>query len=237
MAVVLGEPLSSAKFIGHIGGLALALGLGAAAFSGSAVAWADSPADSASHAQHSSAKPAEATAGVHRAAPNAAVRAHTTKVDTPVAAAVAPAMTVGTNSTLGSLAYARRETAVAHSATATTSALVMGPSGVPDPSSTYVTNVNNLYIQPNSPGAVTQVVFTPEGLYPITGVKSLPLNTSVTQGLEMLGQTAGPLLAGAHRSPSSATRRAPSSPRSIRSPKPRCCRSRRTCRSSWSATR
>jgi len=70
----------------------------------------------------------------------------------------------------------------------------MGPSGVPDPSSTYVTDVNNLYIQPNSPGAVTQVVFTPEGLYPITGVKSLPLNTSVTQGLEMLSQTAGPLL-------------------------------------------
>ena len=86
--------------------------------------------------------------------------------------------------------------AVVQAASATTTALVMGPSGVPDPSSTYVTNVNNLYIQPNSPGAVTQVVFTPEGLYPITGVKSLPLNTSVTQGLEMLSQTAGPLLAG-----------------------------------------
>ena len=55
---------------------------------------------------------------------------------------------------------------MAHAVSATTTALVMGPSGVPDPSSTYVTNVNNLYIQPNSPGAVTQVVFTPEGPLP-----------------------------------------------------------------------
>ena len=217
--------MSSAKFIGRVGGLAVALGVGAAALSGSAVAWADSPADSASHAQHSSAKATSSTSRVRPASPNAAVRAHTTKIDTPVAAAVAPAMTARTTGTLGPqvplaptdssldlalLAYARREAAAARGATATasrpapaavvqaasatTTALVMGPSGVPDPSSTYVTDVNNLYIQPNSPGAVTQVVFTPEGLYPITGVKSLPLNTSVTQGLEMLSQTAGPLL-------------------------------------------
>jgi hypothetical protein len=172
---------------------------------------------------------------VHPASTHVAVRARTTKVDTPVASTVAAAKTARTTGPLGSLtsgpqvpvapadssldlallAYARRQTAIAHGATApasstatapapaavvqaaaaTTTALVMGPSGVPDPSTTYVTDVNKLYIQPQSPGAVTQVVFTPEGLYPITGVKSLPLNTSVTQGLEMLGQTAGPLLA------------------------------------------
>ncbi len=123
----------------------------------------------------------------------------------------APVAPIDSALDLALLAYARRETAVAHGATAaaspaptavvhaasaTTTALVMGPSGVPDPSTTYVTDVNNLYIQPNSPGAVTQVVFTPEGLYPITGVKSLPLNTSVVQGLEMLSQTAGPLFDG-----------------------------------------
>lgn len=223
--------MSSAKFIGRVGGLAVALGVGAAAFSGSAVAWADSPSDSGSHAQHSSAKATASTSRGRQASASAAVRAHATKVDTPVAAsAVAPALNARTTGTRGSLtsrpvvpvaptdsspelallAYARRETAVARGATAvgtmpeavvqsvsaTTTALVMGPSGVPDPSTTYVTDVNNLYIQPNSPGAVTQVVFTPEGLYPITGVKSLPLNTSVDQGLEMLGQTAGPLLSG-----------------------------------------
>jgi hypothetical protein len=203
--------VSAARLIGRVGGLAVALGVGAAAFSGSAVAWADGPSDSASHSQHSSAKATASTARARSASPTTAVRARTTKVATPVAAAVAPARTARTTGTPGSLtsapkapvapidsaldlallAYARRETAVAVSASAT--ALVMGPSGVPDPSSTYITNVNNLYIQPNSPGAVTQVVFTPEGLYPITGVKSLPLNTSVVQGLEMLGQTAGPL--------------------------------------------
>lgn len=176
--------------------MALALGLGAAAVSGSAVAWADSPGDSGSHAQHSSMKPAASTARVHSASPNAAVRANTTN-GTPGSLSSAPQAPVApTDSSpdLALLAYARRGTAVARSAGATTAALVMGPSGVPDPSSTYVTNVDNLYIQPNSPGAVTQVVFTPEGLYPITGVKSLPLNTSVTQGLQMLGDTVGPLL-------------------------------------------
>jgi PE-PPE domain len=221
MAVVLGELLSAAKFIGRVGGLAVALGVGAAAFSGSAVAWADSPADSASQAQHGSAKATSSTSRVHAASPSAAFRAHTTKVDTPVATVAtatgslksgpqAPLAPTDSSLDLALLAYARRETAgaratasiptapqaVVQAASAATTALVMGPSGVPDPSSTYVTNVNGLYIQPNSPGAVTQVVFTPEGLYPITGVKSLPLNTSVTQGLEMLSQTAGPLLAG-----------------------------------------
>ena len=221
MAVVLGELLSAAKFIGRVGGLAVALGVGAAAFSGSAVAWADSPADSASQAQHGSAKATSSTSRVHAASPSAAVRAHTTKVDTPVATVAtatgslksgpqAPLAPTDSSLDLALLAYARRETAgaratasiptapqaVVQAASAATTALVMGPSGVPDPSSTYITNVNGLYIQPNSPGAVTQVVFTPEGLYPITGVKSLPLNTSVTQGLEMLSQTAGPLLAG-----------------------------------------
>jgi len=225
--------VSSAKFIGTAGGVAVALGVGAAAFSGSAVAWADSPADSASHAQHSSPKAAASTSRVRPASTHAAVRTHTTKVDSPVAAAVAPAMTAATTGALGSLtsgpqvpvapadsslalallADARRPMAAARGATATasstttpapaavvqaasttTTALIMGPSGVPIPSQDYVTNVNKLYIQPNSPGATTQVVFTPEGLYPITGVKSLPLNTSVDQGLQIIDQTAHPLL-------------------------------------------
>lgn len=211
--------MSSAKFIGRVGGLAVALGVGAAAFNGSAVAWADSPSDS--HAQHSSAKATASTSRARPASASATTGARTTKVDSPVRSArttgtpgsltstpKAPDEPIDSALDLALLGYARRETAVAaraaataspvptavaHAVSATTTALVMGPSGVPDPSSTYVTNVNDLYIQPNSPGAVTQVVFTPEGLYPITGVKSLPLNTSVDQGLEMLGQTAGPL--------------------------------------------
>lgn len=207
------------------------MGVGAAAFSGSAVASADSPADSPSHAQHRGTKATASAARARPASPSAAVGARATKAGTTGTIVSAPKVPTSTATDpltgdrpvapkgpaldLALLAYSRRDTAVARGATAaasttttaaptamvqavsaTTTALVMGPSGVPDPSSTYVTSVNNLYIQPNSPGAVTQVVFTPEGLYPITGVKSLPLNTSVTEGLGMLSQTADPLFAG-----------------------------------------
>lgn len=80
------------------------------------------------------------------------------------------------------------------SATATLP-LVLGPSGVPIPTHNYVKTVMDWYVLPNSPGGVTtpQVVFTPEGLYPITGVKSLPLNTSVDQGMKILSDILHPL--------------------------------------------
>ena len=91
------------------------------------------------------------------------------------------------------LAYTRRtapaaRTAAAVPSLAATQPVVLGPSGVPIPSNNYVRNVIDFYVGPNSPDGTLapQVVFTPEGLYPITGVKSLPLNTSVDQGLTIL---------------------------------------------------
>jgi hypothetical protein len=94
------------------------------------------------------------------------------------------------------LSYPRRSVSVARSAAAVQAAaatqpVILGPSGVPIPSEYYVNTVTDWYVLPNSPGGVTpsQVVFTPEGLYPITGVKSLPLNTSVNQGLTILTDT------------------------------------------------
>jgi hypothetical protein len=51
-----------------------------------------------------------------------------------------------------------------------------------------------LYIQPNLPGTMTSPLFTPEGLYPITGVKDLPLDTSVSRGLTILDDTIAPQL-------------------------------------------
>lgn len=47
------------------------------------------------------------------------------------------------------------------------------------------------YVAPNNPNGVGDpfIVFTPEGLYPITGVKSLPLNISVNQGAEQVSYT------------------------------------------------
>jgi len=80
-------------------------------------------------------------------------------------------------------------------ATTTAATLIMGPSGVPVPSVAYGDTVMNYYIPGNVPGT-QQLVFTPEGLYPITGVKSLPLNTSVDQGIEIIARTLGGVPAG-----------------------------------------
>ncbi|ORV44317.1 PE family protein [Mycobacterium conspicuum] len=61
--------------------------------------------------------------------------------------------------------------------------LFLGPTGNPTPTTTYVTNANNLYVR--SVNAL-QALFTPEELYPLTGVKSMTLNSSVTEGLRIL---------------------------------------------------
>jgi hypothetical protein len=69
--------------------------------------------------------------------------------------------------------------------TAPTVALVMGGSGEPIPTPPFVEALN--YLSPHfSPIDHAQGLFTPEGLYPFTGVKSLPLDTSVSQGLQIL---------------------------------------------------
>jgi hypothetical protein len=63
--------------------------------------------------------------------------------------------------------------------------LVMGGSGTPIPGTSYVDAANNLYIDnqlhpiyPDTtyPGVLANGLFTPEGLYPLTGVKTLPFN-------------------------------------------------------------
>jgi hypothetical protein len=64
--------------------------------------------------------------------------------------------------------------------------LAMGGSGLPVPPQSYVNAVLNYVNERFAPIAIAQPLFTPEGLYPLTGVKSLPLNTSVSQGLQIL---------------------------------------------------
>jgi hypothetical protein len=107
-----------------------------------------------------------------------------------------PAVPVGSPLEWTGLAVGRRASVAATSAAAVPSAaatlpLILGPSGVPIPSTAYVTKAMDWYVLPNSPDGANppRVVFTPEGLYPITGVKSLPLNTSVDQGLTILSDT------------------------------------------------
>jgi hypothetical protein len=75
----------------------------------------------------------------------------------------------------------------------------MGGTGMPLPTQQYVNAVNNLFIQPNQMGAIPQKFFTPEQLYPVTGVRSLLLQTSVNQGISNLdSQITQQLGAGSH---------------------------------------
>lgn len=65
-------------------------------------------------------------------------------------------------------------------------ALVVGPSGVPIPPQGYVDAVDQLYLAPRGFTGTVQPVDTPEALYPITGVHSLPFDTSAAQGQQIL---------------------------------------------------
>jgi hypothetical protein len=69
-------------------------------------------------------------------------------------------------------------------------AIVIGGSGNPIPNQTYVDGVLKWATQGGFtwPAANVQALFTPEGLYPLTGVRSLPLDISVNQGVEILDQ-------------------------------------------------
>src|SRR6201996_5438292 len=65
-------------------------------------------------------------------------------------------------------------------------ALVFGPSGVPIPPPQYVDAADTLYLQPLGFTGTAQSAFTPEGWYPLTGVHSLGLGTSLGQDQQIM---------------------------------------------------
>lgn len=67
-------------------------------------------------------------------------------------------------------------------------ALIMGGTGIgqPNPSPGWVVDANELYVAPHYAGYTPQGLVTPEQLYPLTGVNSLPLDTSLSQGVTIL---------------------------------------------------
>jgi hypothetical protein len=69
-------------------------------------------------------------------------------------------------------------------------AIVIGGSGNPIPNQTYVDGVLKWATQSGFtwPASNVQTLFTPEGLYPLTGVRSLTLDVSVNQGVQILDQ-------------------------------------------------
>jgi hypothetical protein len=64
--------------------------------------------------------------------------------------------------------------------------LIMGTTDIPVPPPQYVNEVCSLYISPNFTITNLQALTTPEQLYPITGLKSLTLDQSVSQGVTIL---------------------------------------------------
>ena len=161
-------------------------------------ALAESPADNRANGNPAvpADSPLEVTALAYARRGTAAAKSAAAVPAAAISAAAVPAAAISAAAVPAAAISAAAVPAAAISAAAVPSAaatlpLVLGPSGVPIPTLTYVDTVMKWYVTPNSPDGVTtaQVVFTPEGLYPITGVKSLPLNTSVDQGMKILSDT------------------------------------------------
>jgi hypothetical protein len=71
--------------------------------------------------------------------------------------------------------------------TASGVALIIGGSGEPIPSPDFVETNFNLFVKPLFPNFTPQALFTPEGNYALyTGVKSLTLDASEAQGVQIL---------------------------------------------------
>jgi hypothetical protein len=102
----------------------------------------------------------------------------------------------GTTATGGGSAVTGAVNMVKAAATDPTFTLVIGGSGNPIPVQPYINDVVSRFITnsfggllPNlTPGTVSGL-FTPEGLYPLTGVKTLPLDTSLMEGVQILNAT------------------------------------------------
>ncbi|WP_156687617.1 PE family protein [Mycobacterium sp. Marseille-P9652] len=77
-----------------------------------------------------------------------------------------------------------------------TVALVMGGSGNPIPNTTFVNGVLKWATLTGYSWNTAQAIFTPENLYPLTGSKSLPLNISVNEGVQILDASIKQSLAG-----------------------------------------
>lgn len=79
--------------------------------------------------------------------------------------------------------------------TAGGTALVYDGSGGPVPAAQYLDAVNTLYLQPDGFTGTLEPGFVPNGLYPITGIRSLGFGTSVGQGQSMMFSAIGSQLA------------------------------------------
>jgi len=112
--------------------------------------------------------------------------------------AITSAVTLASLPALNPPVPAGAKTVLAHAKLLDTEAWIMGGSGLPIPPQSYLDALFARYIdpaapffdgQPSYPVDKTNPLFTPEGLYPNSGVKSLELDPSMAQGVTILRQT------------------------------------------------
>jgi PE-PPE domain/PE family len=84
--------------------------------------------------------------------------------------------------------------AVQSAATPVDTTVFLGFTGAPIPSPSFINAVNQLFIEPNLVSASLQTLFTPEQVYPFTGVRSLTGDASVAQGVQILNNQITSLL-------------------------------------------
>ncbi|BBZ50075.1 PE-PPE domain-containing protein [Mycobacterium heidelbergense] len=74
----------------------------------------------------------------------------------------------------------------AMSSAAATVTVVMGASGYPIPAPDYINQLTMLFVKPFYTVGTAMGLATPEGLYPLTGIKDLTLDISLARGLTIL---------------------------------------------------
>ncbi|MGH3564092.1 MAG: PE-PPE domain-containing protein, partial [Mycobacterium sp.] len=119
--------------------------------------------------------------------------------------ALAGAVALGVSPAITQASAVGVKTVLAEAKLLNTESWIMGGSGTPIPPPDYLTDVSERFIdpvspffngQPRFPVNATNPLFTPEGLYPDTGVKTLPLDTSLAQGVSILNSTITNQIAG-----------------------------------------
>lgn len=112
--------------------------------------------------------------------------------------AITTSVALSLMSTITATSAAGPKTVLAEANLVDTESWIMGGSGLPIPPQSYLDALSARYIdpmppffagQPQFPVDVTNPLFTPEGLYPNSGVKSLELDPSLAQGLSILDNT------------------------------------------------
>lgn len=105
---------------------------------------------------------------------------------------------IGSPTLLDGQAHAVRLTAAHSGALGNGTALILGPSGISTPGQAYADRVNELYLAPHGFTGTTQILTTPEGLYPFLGPFGETFDRSVEQGNQVLEAAILEQIAGGH---------------------------------------